>query len=97
LIDVIQVVAGFVLFFATGFFLARAFFFNREWNAFEKTAVSLAVSLTVPALVLVFLNLVLRVPFNVYTVYAVFLLLIAASLAYEKKFEKMEKRGKNSS
>ncbi|NYZ77795.1 hypothetical protein H0N96_00125 [Candidatus Micrarchaeota archaeon] len=93
--DVIQAAAGFAMFFATGFVLARAFFFDREWNVFEKAAVSLAVALTVPAFVLVVLNLLLRVPFNVYTVYAVFFLLIAASLAYEKKFKKTEKHHKH--
>jgi riboflavin transporter FmnP len=94
-IEVIQAAVGFALFFATGFFLARAFFFDREWNVFEKAAVSLAVALTVPALVLVVLNLLLRIPFNVYTVYAVFFLLIAASWAYEKKFKKAEKHHKH--
>ncbi len=87
MVQVIQAIVGFALFFATGFFVARAFFFDREWNVLEKTAVSLAVALTVPALVLVLSNLLLRVPFNAYTVYAVFLLMIAGSLAFEKKFK----------
>ncbi len=88
MVQVIQAIVGFALFFATGFFVARAFFFDREWNVFEKSAVSLAVALTVPAFVLVLSNLLLRIPFDAYLVYVVFLLMIAGSLAYEKKFEK---------
>lgn len=79
------------MFFATGFVLARAFFFDREWNVFEKAAVSFAVALTVPAAVLVVMNLLLRIPFNVYTVYAVFFLLIGASLTYEKNLKKRKR------
>ena len=80
----LQAIVGFALFFGAGYSLSRAFF--KKADLIERVALSIAIALTVPALVLVALNLALgMVPFNVFTVYFVFFALIAGGWFFSRK------------
>ena len=79
----LQAVVGFALFFGAGYSLSRALF--KQAGLIERVALSIAVALTVPALVLVVLNLALGMPFNVLTVYFVFLALILGGWFFSRK------------
>ncbi len=74
---------GVLLFVAAGQSLSWAVFKDSKLDAVEKIGLGLAASLTVPALVSAALNFA-GVPFSQLTVYAVFVALTLAGLAWVK-------------
>ncbi len=77
----LQAAVGIVLFLATGYALALAFL-GKKADRVERIVLGLALALTVPALVLVVLNLLLGIRFDWLSVYAVFIVLLVGSLVY---------------
>ena len=77
----LQAAIGVVLFLATGYALALALS-GEKIGRVERMALGLALALTVPALVLMVLNLLLGIRFDWLSVYAVFIVLLVGSLVY---------------
>ena len=84
-LGIFQALIGAFLFLAAGYSVSMAIFKKGEVDEVERLAYGLAFSLIVPALVLFFLNFVFGIPvFTTLYVYAVYVLVIAAALAYGK-------------
>ena len=75
----LQAVAGFALFFASGYAASKAFF--PEAGPIERAAYSLFLALSVPAALLAFLNVFLGVPFTAFNVFAVLAVFCVACFA----------------
>lgn len=86
LVAAVQALVGLALFFAAGYFISLIFFKRNEVDAIERAVYSLTFSITIPALVIFFLNFLFRIPINTLFVYAVYLALIGASYAYNLKY-----------
>ena len=78
----IEFVIGGVLFLAARYAISLAFF--RDADVVERVTFSLACALTVPAIILAFLNLILKIKLDTIVVYAVLLAVTAASFWYSK-------------
>ena len=83
LIAAIRAIVGIFVFFLSGYLVALAAF-NKKLDALEMTVYSIVFSLSVPTIILIFLNVFLKIPFNILSVYAVFVLvcLIAVAVYY---------------
>ncbi len=85
-LEVVQAIVGAVVFFATGYLLSLAFFKEKEIDSVERIVYSLAFSILVPATVVFIANFVVGIRiFTTVGIYAVYLLLCAASIAYLHK------------
>lgn len=78
----LQAIVGAALFLLAGYSASIAFF--RKADLAERTAFSLALALTVPALLLAALNLLLSIELDATLVYWVLLAFSAACLAWLK-------------
>jgi len=75
--SIIQPAVGLVLFAACGWALTMAFFREGDVDVIERVAFAMAFALVIPALVILFLNLVLQIRFSAPLVFAVYALLAA--------------------
>ncbi|MFH0835495.1 MAG: hypothetical protein V1881_04070 [Candidatus Micrarchaeota archaeon] len=89
----IEFVIGGVLFLAAGYAISLAFF--READVVERITFSLACAMTVPALLLAFLNLILGIKLDTIVVYAVLIAVTAASFWYSKTHAQRHHVGKH--
>ncbi|MEK6843495.1 MAG: hypothetical protein AABY04_03320 [Candidatus Micrarchaeota archaeon] len=88
LISVLQGIGGVILFFASGYFISFVFFKKDEVDELERIVYSLTFSITIPPLVIFFLNFLLRMPVNTISVYIIYLIIGAASYAYSNFYMK---------
>ncbi|MFA4946183.1 MAG: hypothetical protein WC607_01425 [Candidatus Micrarchaeia archaeon] len=87
----LQALLGAAFFLFAGYVASLAFF--RDADGVERVAYSLFLAFTVPAFVLVALNLFAGVKLDAFVVYAVLFVFSVACLAYSKTREaKMHKR-----
>ncbi|PIO06623.1 hypothetical protein COT29_00160 [Candidatus Micrarchaeota archaeon CG08_land_8_20_14_0_20_59_11] len=91
---VLQFVIGGALFLATGWAISLAFF--READVVERVVFSLACAMTVPAIILAFLNLILKIKLDAIVVYVVLIAVTAASFWYSKTQPQRHHVGKHS-
>jgi uncharacterized membrane protein len=82
----IQTIVGAVLFLASGYCVTLAAFSKDEIDSIERLVLSLFFSIAIPAFSLMVANLVLGIKLDVVSVYAIYIIVIAASLAYKYKF-----------
>lgn len=85
--DFIQPVIGAILILAAGFSITTVFF-RKDFDFIEKAVLSVVLGLAVPTLIIIVLNLGLQIKFTEFLVYAVYLLVIVAPLAYLKLAKK---------
>lgn len=89
MVEILQVgqgIVGAVVFFVTGYLLSLAFFKEKEVDGVERIVYSLAFSILIPATVVFIANFVLGIKiFTTIGIYAVYLLLCAASVVYLNK------------
>ncbi|MEK6954419.1 MAG: hypothetical protein AABX01_05395 [Candidatus Micrarchaeota archaeon] len=85
-VGAIQAIVGLALFFAAGYFLSFVFFRKNEADAIERAVYSLTFSLTIPPLIIFFLNFLLRIPINTIMVFVVYLLVLGGSYFYHMKY-----------
>ncbi|HLC48472.1 MAG TPA: hypothetical protein VJI13_05340 [Candidatus Norongarragalinales archaeon] len=86
IISGIQMIVGLALFFASGYLLSLIFFRKNEADAIERAVYSVTFSLTIPPLILFFINFLLRIPINTITVFVVYLLVCGASYFYHMQY-----------
>jgi len=83
-----QPAVGVVLFAACGWALTLAVFREEDIDIIERAAFAMAFALVIPALVILFMNLVLQIRFSTLLVFAVYLALAAGSWLYATKYAK---------
>ncbi len=93
LISGLQLIVGLALFLASGYFISLVFFRKDEADLIERALYSLTFSISIPGLVIFFLNFIFRMPINALTTYVVFILLIVASYAYGQKNAGARRKG----
>ena len=89
----LQFIVGGALFLAAGYAISLAFF--READLVERVTFSLACALAVPAVILAFLNLILRIKLDAVVVYAVLLVVTEAAFWYSKAQPQRHRVGKH--
>ncbi|VVB67011.1 Uncharacterised protein [Candidatus Norongarragalina meridionalis] len=90
----LQFAIGGALFLAAGYAISLAFF--READVVERVVFSLACAMTVPALLLAFMNLILGIKLDTLVVYVVLIAVTAAAFLYSKAKPKSHHVGKHS-
>ncbi len=75
------------MFAACGWALTMALFKEEDIDVIERVAFAMAFALVIPALVILFMNLVLQIKFSTALVFAVYALLTAGSWGYAKRRE----------
>ena len=85
---VIQPAIGLILFAACGSALTLAIFREEDIDVVERVAFAAAFALVIPALVILFMNLVLQIRFSTLLVFAVYAVLTAGSWLYATKYRK---------
>lgn len=87
-VSAIQTVIGGGLFLASGYAVSLAAFGKGEMDFVERAVFSLAFSITIPSIVLLFTSMVLKIRLDAIAVYAVYLLITVAGLGYWKYYGK---------
>lgn len=87
-LTVIQPAIGLILFAACGWALTLAIFKEDDIDAIERVAFAGAFALVIPALLILFMNLVLQIPFSALLVFIVYAALAAGSWLYATKYAK---------
>jgi len=90
--SIIQPAVGLVLFVACGWSLTMALFRDEDIDVIERAAFALAFALVIPAMVLIFLNLVLQIKVGTALVFAVYALLAVGGWAYAEKFRQSRRQ-----
>ncbi|MFH0922876.1 MAG: hypothetical protein V1811_02340 [Candidatus Micrarchaeota archaeon] len=85
--DFVQPIISAILILAAGFSITTVFF-KKDFDFIEKAVLSVVLGLVVPTLIILVLNLGLQIKFTDFLVYAVYLLVIVAPLAYLKFVKK---------
>ena len=90
----LEFIVGGALFLAAGYAISLAFF--READVVERVTFSLACAMTVPAIILAFLNLILGIKLDTIVVYAVLIAVTAGAFLYSKTQPQRHHVGKHS-
>ncbi|MCX6767789.1 MAG: hypothetical protein NTY90_03630 [Candidatus Micrarchaeota archaeon] len=85
LLSILQPAIGALLFVACGWALTLALFKEGDIDAIERVAFGMAFALVIPALVLLFMNLVLQIKISTLLVFAVYAVLAVGSWVYAEK------------
>ncbi|MFH1750258.1 MAG: hypothetical protein ABH863_01115 [Candidatus Micrarchaeota archaeon] len=82
----IQVVVGLALFFASGYLLTLTLFRKNELDLIERIVYSITFSLTIPPLIIFFLNFLFRIPINTLVVFVIYLLVCGGSYFFHMMY-----------
>ena len=91
--SIMQPAVGLILFVACGWALTLAIFREEDIDIIERVAFAAAFALVIPALVILFMNLVLQIRFSALLVFAVYAILTAGSWLYATKYAKRASHG----
>lgn len=83
-LEILRIILGFLVFFASGWFACNALFGKDELELVEKIALSLTLALVIPTVLMLFANLALGTRLNEFTAYAAYIFIAIASFAYRK-------------
>jgi len=87
-IQIIQAIVGLVLFFGAGYSLTLFLFRKDEIDLVERITYSIALSLTVPAIIIFAANFLLKMKIDALSVYIIYLLVTASGFIYSEYFLK---------
>jgi len=92
-LTVIRPAIGLMLFAACGWALTLAIFKDEDIDTIERVAFAGAFALVIPALAILFMNLVLQIPFSDILVFTVYAVLAAGSWLYAQRYNKPAAHG----
>lgn len=88
-----QALVGLALFFASGYLLSLIFFRKNEADIAERAVYSLTFSITIPPLIIFFLNFLFQIPISTLFVFAIYLLVCGGSYYYRLQYGEGKHKG----